>query len=113
MNRCRRVVPLLTPSLLALLLVPAASAQTLLIERVQEEARAQLPARGMTMAEVEARFGAPAQRLDPRGGQKRQWPTIHRWVYPAFTVYFERNRVIDAVLNKADETEVGPKPPIR
>ncbi len=42
------------------------------------------------MAQVEARFGAPSSRMDPRGGQKRQWPTINRWVYPQFTVYFER-----------------------
>ena len=67
----------------------------------------------LPLAEVEARHGAPADRMDPRGGQKSQWPTIHRWVYPQFTVYFEQNRVIDAVLNKADPTEVGPKPAIR
>jgi hypothetical protein len=84
----------------------------LLIERVQEENKAAMPARGMTMQQVEARFGAPSERLDPRGGQKRQWPAIHRWSYPAFTVYFEKNRVIDAVANKAAE-EVGPKPPIK
>ena len=71
-----------------------------------------LPARGMTMAQVEARYGAPSDRLDPRGGQKRDWPTINRWVYPAFTVYFERTRVIDVVVNKAGPAEIGPKPPI-
>ena len=108
MNRFTRVVPLL-----ALLAVSAASAETLLIQRVQEENNAALPARGLSMAQVEARFGAPSERLDPRGGQKRQWPTINRWSYPGFTVYFEKNKVIDAVANKADETEVGPKPPIR
>ena len=96
----------------------AASAQqreivgdTLLVERVQAEP-GNLPSRGLTMAQVEARFGAPAQRLDPRGGQKRDWPTIHRWVYPGYTVYFERTRVIDVVLNKADAGEIGPKPPV-
>jgi hypothetical protein len=109
MNRIARVVPLL-----ALIAVAGAvSAETLLIERVQEENKAALPTRGMSMAQVEARFGAPADRLDPRGGQKRQWPTINRWGYPGFTVYFEKDKVIDAVANKADETEVGPKPPIR
>ena len=109
MNRIARVVPLL-----ALLAVAGTvSAETLLIERVQEENKAALPTRGMSMAQVEARFGAPADRLDPRGGQKRQWPTINRWGYPGFTVYFEKDKVIDAVANKADETEVGPKPPIR
>ena len=86
---------------------------TLLIERVAEESSMTLPARGMSMQDVEARFGAPADKLDPRGGQKRQWPTINRWTYPTFTVYFEKNRVIDAVANKADPNEVGPKPAIR
>ncbi|WP_374609417.1 hypothetical protein [Thermomonas sp.] len=82
----------------------------LLIERVQEEP-GNLPNRGMSMSQVEARFGAPSDRLDPRGGQKRQWPTINRWTYPAFTVYFERNKVIDVVMTKADSNEIGPKPP--
>ena len=91
----------------------AASAETLLVDRVQQEPRAQMPARGMSMSQVEARFGAPSQKLDPRGGQKRQWPTIHRWVYPGFTVYFEKTRVIDAVANKAVPGEIGPKPAIR
>ena len=90
-----------------------ASAETLLIERVQQEGTIALPGRGQSMAQVEARFGAPSERMDPRGGQKRQWPTINRWAYPGFTVYFEKSRVIDAVANKADAQEIGPKPPIR
>ena len=108
MNRLRTV-----PLLALLAIAGAVSAETLLIKRVQQENKAAMPTRGMTMAQVEAHFGAPADRLDPRGGQKRQWPTINRWSYPAFTVYFEKNKVIDAVANKADETEIGPKPPIR
>jgi len=91
----------------------AAQADTLLIERVQSENRAALPARGATMAQVQARFGAPSAKLEPRGGQSRAWPVIHRWTYPAFTVYFERDKVIDAVENKASAGEIGPKPPIR
>jgi hypothetical protein len=91
----------------------AAEGDTLLIERVQEENTAAMPARGMSAQEVESKFGAPSSKLDPRGGQKRQWPTINRWTYPTFTVYFESNRVIDAVANKADANEVGPKPAIR
>jgi hypothetical protein len=109
MNLRMHAVPLL-----ALLAVAGgAAAETLLIERVQEENKAAMPARGMGMADVEARFGAPADRLDPRGGQKPQWPTIHRWTYPSFVVYFEKNKVIDAVAIQADATEAGPKPPIR
>lgn len=92
---------------------PQAQADKLLIERVNQEAGMALPARGMRMAEVERRFGAPTQRLDPRGGQKRQWPSIHRWTYPNFVVYFEKDRVIDAVAIRAGNNEVGPKPPIR
>ena len=100
--------------LIALLAVAGtASAETLLIERVQHEPAASLPLRGQSMAQVEARFGAPAERMDPRGGQKSQWPTINRWSYPAFVVYFEKNKVIDAVAIQADATETAPKPPIR
>ena len=106
-----RATPLI--ALLALLaFAGVSSAETLLIERVQEENPAAIPARGQTMAQVEARHGAPVERMDPRGGQKRQWPTINRWVYPAFTVYFEKNVVIDVVINQAGPGEIGPKPPI-
>ena len=100
-------------SLLALAgLSTAAQADTLLIERVQQPTTAQ-PARGLSMGEVEARYGTPQQKLDARGGQKRQWPTINRWVYPDYVVYFEKNRVIDVVAHKATPNEVGPKPAIR
>lgn len=103
----------LATTVLISLFATAASAETLLINRVQEENQAAMPARGMSMDQVAARFGAPSERLDPRGGQKRQWPPINRWVYPAFTVYFEKNKVIDAVATKADVNEIGPKPPIK
>ncbi len=89
-----------------------ASAETLLVDRVQQEPSA-MPRRGLSMAQVQAQFGAPASRLDPRGGQKHQWPTINRWSYPGFTVYFEHDKVIDAVANKVDAEEIGPKPAIR
>lgn len=101
------------PMFALLALAGAASAETLLVDRVKEESKTGMPARGQTMAQVEATYGAPSEKLDPRGGQRRQWPTINRWVYPAFTVYFEKSRVIDVVANKADETEIGPKPPVK
>ena len=101
------------PMFALLALAGAASAETLLIDRVQEENKAAMPTRGQTMAQIEAKYGAPSEKLDPQGGQKRQWPTINRWVYPTFTVYFEKSRVIDVVANKASEEEVGPKPPIK
>ncbi|MFO1407239.1 MAG: hypothetical protein U1F08_06880 [Steroidobacteraceae bacterium] len=54
------------------------------------------PQRGLTMAEVESRYGAPASKLDAIGQ-----PPITRWVYPGFVVYFEYDRVIHSV-DKAD-----------
>ena len=90
-----------------------AFADTLLVDRAQAKSQVALPARGQSSAQVEARFGAPSQKLEPRGGQKRQWPTINRWVYPEFVVYFEKNKVIDVVARQASAAETGPKPPIR
>ncbi|MBO9829225.1 hypothetical protein J7373_13285 [Xanthomonas sp. A2111] len=101
------------PLLAVLGLAGGAHAETLLVDRVKEEPSAALPTRGLSMAQVQARYGAPQQKLEPRGGQKRQWPTINRWVYPAFTVYFEKQKVVDVVANKADPNEIGPKPAIR
>ncbi|WP_166765951.1 hypothetical protein [Xanthomonas euroxanthea] len=101
------------PIMLAIALMgisAVASADTLLVDRVQQKPAAALPLRGDSMSQVEGRYGAPQEKLQPRGGQKRQWPTIHRWVYPAFTVYFEKSRVIDVVANQADANEIGPKP---
>jgi len=100
--------------LLALLAASAtASAETLLVDRVHQENAGAMPTRGITMAFFYFHVAATTEKLDPRGGQKRQWPTINRWTYPAFTVYFEKNHVVDAVANKADTDEIGPKPPIK
>ena len=67
---------------------------------------ANLPARGMTMAQVEQRFGAPAEKLAPAGGDTARHPTINRWRYNGYTVYFERNRVLH---NVVDEAPPAPK----
>ena len=69
------------------------------------------PERGLSMNQVEKRFGAPQAKLPARGGDTALHPVINRWQYNGFTVYFERNRVIDVVMNKADQNEIGPKPP--
>ncbi len=57
------------------------------------------PSRGMSMAQVERRYGVPLSKLNPAGGDTRRHPTINRWRYNGFTVYFERNRVIHSVLD--------------
>jgi hypothetical protein len=94
---------------LAAAVAPAAHAETLLVERVQQERGTVMPTRGMTMAQVERQFGAPASKLAPAGGDAPRHPVINRWGYDRFTVYFERDRVIDSVLNHASATEIGPK----
>ena len=43
-----------------------------------------LPGRGMTMTQVEERFGLPASKYDEVGD-----PPITRWMYTDFTVYIE------------------------
>lgn len=60
------------------------------------------PDRGMSMAGVEARFGAPAEKIPPVGGGDPLHPPITRWVYPKFTVYFEHQRVLTSVVHRGD-----------
>jgi len=94
---------------LASAFVPA-HADTLLVDRARMSKPMAQPMRGMSMAQVEQRFGAPMQKLDPRGGEQHDWPTINRWMYPNYTVYFERTHVVDIVLNHASPEEIGPAP---
>ena len=75
-----------------LLAGPSMAQNLQMAEPPAAEARAELPTRGMTMAQVEARFGAPTQRYDAVGQ-----PPITRWVYPAFVVYFEYQHVVHTV----------------
>jgi hypothetical protein len=51
------------------------------------------PTRGMTAANVEAKFGEPESRKAPVGD-----PPISSWEYKDFVVYFEYDRVIHAVV---------------
>jgi len=98
----------ITLGIAALALGSLAHAEVLLVDRVQQERGMNSPPRGMSMAQVEARYGAPNSKLDPRGGDAKLHPTINRWVYPEYTVYFERDRVINAVMNKGPN-EIGLK----
>jgi hypothetical protein len=60
------------------------------------QAPAPTPSRGMSMAQVEQRFGSPTERFAPVGQ-----PPITRWVYPGFVVYFEHQHVVHAVASRA------------
>ena len=97
---------LLIPILFGLVLSAGSSfADTLLIDRVEGTRGATLPRKGSTMETVEASFGAPQAKHAAVGS-----PPITRWVYPAFSVYFEHSHVINAVVNKAGPEEKGPRP---
>lgn len=87
-----------------------AGADTLLVERVTRQSGSALPARGQSMASVRERFGAPDEEKPAVGGDHPQHPPITRWVYPGFTVHFERERVIHAVVRRSSAVEQGPKP---
>jgi hypothetical protein len=86
------------------------AADTLLIERLQQESTASRPARGILMSQVLARFGEPTSRIDPVGGGSPQHPPIARWVYPEYTVYFENDHVIDSVANTITARGSAPQP---
>lgn len=55
------------------------------------------PERGVRMEAVESQYGVPSAKLPPVGE-----PPIIRWVYPDYTVYFEREYVIHSVSNRLE-----------
>ncbi len=78
---------------LLFLTIPAV-ADILLIEQVRERMQRDLPGNGISMAQVESRYGTPDRRVAPVGE-----PPIARWFYDDYTVYFEHDIVIESVLN--------------
>lgn len=77
-----------------------AGADTLLLDAIDasssnDQAGVARPARGAAMSKVTAQFGEPST-TKPAVGE----PPITRWVYPAYTVYFEHDRVIDVVVHR-------------
>jgi hypothetical protein len=62
-------------------------------EVVLKESSVERPKRGMTMADVEARFGAPTAKRETVGS-----PPITRWEYAQFVVVFENDRVLHSVV---------------
>jgi hypothetical protein len=84
-----------TTCMLLTLAAGIARADTLLIDGVESDAQSAStrPKSGMTMTAVESTYGAPAQRHAAVGQ-----PPITRWDYAGFSVYFENDRVIHAVV---------------
>ena len=82
--------------LLALGAAGPALAETLSTDAGNPAAAADRPHRGSTMAQVESQYGAPSNRHAAVGN-----PPITRWDYPQFSVYFENDRVLHAVLARS------------
>lgn len=70
-------------------------ADTLVIDTVKAAPAGERPAKGQSMATVEASFGKPAEVVAAVGQ-----PPITRWVYDGFTVYFEGDKVLHAVSHR-------------
>ena len=51
-----------------------------------------MPMRGLSKSQVESRFGQPSSEQGPVGS-----PSIYRWDYNNYSVFFESNIVIHAV----------------
>jgi hypothetical protein len=83
--------------LVALFASSIALGDTLLIDglAVDTASADERPRRGMTMATVEARFGAPTARVAAIGD-----PPITRWEYPGFIVYFEYEHVLHSAVRR-------------
>ncbi len=102
----KRLIPALAA--LALLSTPFVQADTLLVERTDQAHVSAVPKRGASMTQVTSQYGAPVNKHAAVGK-----PPITRWDYPAFSVYFEYTHVIDAVLKRASELEIGVKPVVQ
>ncbi|HHQ41950.1 MAG TPA: hypothetical protein ENK20_06635 [Chromatiales bacterium] len=103
MRRTARVL-LLAVGLLA---AGAAAAEVLLIEALRQDppnapGGLERPVRGMTMAEVERRFGAPKVKHPPVGD-----PPITRWDYDRFSVFFEHQYVLHSVVHRTRTAAAG------
>jgi hypothetical protein len=85
-------------ALVALGLTGVAAAETLSVgdQVTIRDSAVNRPTRGMSMSAVESRFGAPASRHNAVGE-----PPITRWDYPDFSVFFEREYVIHAVVTRS------------
>ncbi len=54
------------------------------------------PSNGQKMQDVESQYGEPLQRAGSVGD-----PAITKWVYQAFTVYFENETVLHSVIHRS------------
>ena len=90
----------------------SALADTVVVnDQVQvRESQVDRPKRGVTMSEVEKHFGAPVTRHPTVGGASSHQPPITRWDYNGFSVFFERDRVVDSVATAGEAAPAAAAP---
>jgi hypothetical protein len=71
----------------------ATAGDILLIEKVEERQSRDLPGNGLSMSQVESRYGSPVEKRSAVGD-----PPITRWIYPDYSVFFEHDLVIESVV---------------
>ena len=76
------------------LMFQVVNADVLIIDEVRQANRMELPRNGQNIATVEARFGAPVQKIPAVGD-----PPISNWKYDQYSVYFEYDLVLFTVLH--------------
>lgn len=87
------VAVLLAPAtVLSETIQPQMLAEAVSVPATQPPLSANVPHRGMSMAQVRRTWGSPTSQLGAVGE-----PPITRWIYDGFTVYFEHRAVIHAV----------------
>src|SRR5215472_3707556 len=93
-------------------LAGSALADTVVVnDQVQiRESKVDRPQRGITMDEVEKKYGAPLTRHATAGGDSRQHPPITRWDYRGFSVFFEGDHVIDSVVTSGEAPPAASAP---
>ncbi len=86
---------LMLAALIAVSLTGFCKAETIAVDNgiAVKESDIATPARGMTMEQVAAKFGAPVSKVPAVGS-----PPISRWEYQGFVVYFEADHVIHSVV---------------
>ncbi len=77
-----------------MLMTGVATADVLILDEVRQVERMDLPKNGLSMADIESKYGAPRQRHQAVGD-----PPITRWDYDNYSVYFEHNLVLFSVLH--------------
>ena len=87
---------------LSLLVSGPLAADVLLVDSIQSTPAVQTPRSGSTMSAVRQQYGDPLTEhptVSANGGPHQ--PPITRWDYSGYSVFFEHDRVIHAVVHRA------------